>query len=504
MTTLARRVERYLSGLTIRQGALAGQRMEVLPWQRRYLRGALRPGVYESALTMARGGGKSTFTAGLACAALTPGGPLVQRDSEVVVVAATLGQAQVIFRHVRRFIGPDVGKRKLYRSWDSVSRAAIMCRETGVLLELKASNPQGLHGLAPSLIIGDELAQWPPNRIDALLSALDTSLGKIPGGRFWKIGTRAATSGHPFELALKTADYAQVHAARPDDPPFHKRTWIRACPSVAHFPHLEAKIRAEAKKARVSDTALATFRALRLNLGTPDTLAEVLVDPDDWERAEGDVGARGACVWGCDLGTTAASSAVAAFWPETGRLDCLAAFPAVPTLAERGLRDGVGRLYEDQHARRELIVTDGHATSVPALMREALERFGRPAAVAADRWRDGELRDGLHDAGVPLAKLVLRGQGYKDGGADVRSFRRGIAEGRVTPVVSLVLRSAMAEARTVTDAAGNSKLAKNVEGGRRKRARDDAAAAAILAVAEGLRRAARRPRRRGIRYAVVR
>ena len=64
---------------------------------------------------------------------------------------------------------------------------------------------------------------------------------------------------------------------------------------------------------------------------------------------------------------------------------------------------------------------------------------------------------------------------------------------------SLLLRSALAEARTVSDPAGNEKLSKKIgQGGRRMRARDDAAAAAILAVAEGVRRgerpAARAPR----------
>ena len=42
----------------------------------------------------------------------------------------------------------------------------------------------------------------------------------------------------------------------------------------------------------------------------------------------------------------------------------------------------------------------------------------------------------------------------------------------------------MADARTVSDPAGNAKLAKGSAGGRRLRARDDAAAATILAVAE--------------------
>ena len=122
-----------------------------------------------------------------------------------------------------------------------------------------------------------------------------------------------------------------------------------------------------------------------------------------------------------------------------------------------------------------------------------MERFGRPVALAADRWREAELRDKLKAAGVPLAALSLSGQGFRDGAEDVRAFRRGCADGHVTPAPSLLLASAMAEARTVSDAAGNAKLSKGSEGGRRNRARDDAAAAAILAVALGLRRARRKP-----------
>ena len=47
------------------------------------------------------------------------------------------------------------------------------------------------------------------------------------------------------------------------------------------------------------------------------------------------------------------------------------------------------------------------------------------------------------------------------------------------------------EARTISDPAGNAKLAKGPQGGRRLRARDDAAAAAVLAVSAGVRQPAR-------------
>ena len=69
-------------------------------------------------------------------------------------------------------------------------------------------------GLAPSLVVADELASWPPTKIDQSLAALSTSRGKIQGARMLYIGTRAASPDHPFERALFGGlPYAQVHAA---------------------------------------------------------------------------------------------------------------------------------------------------------------------------------------------------------------------------------------------------------------------------------------------------
>ncbi len=95
------------------------------------------------------------------------------------------------------------------------------------------------------------------------------------------------------------------------------------------------------------------------------------------------------------------------------------------------------------------------------LLAEALDRFGRPSRIVADRWREAELRDALDAAGVPPAALEIRGQGFKDGAEDVRGFRRAVLERRV----------------------------------RRAQARDDAAAA-ILAAAAGTRQGAKPPVRR--------
>ena len=134
-------------------------------------------------------------------------------------------------------------------------------------------------------------------------------------------------------------------------------------------------------------------------------LEALLLDAGVWQAAEGKAERRGPYVLGVDLGATAAMSAAAAYWPETGALDAVAAFPAEPGLAERGLRDGVSGLYVDCQRRGELIIAGQYTSDVGGLMREVLERWGPPAAVVADRWREGELREASRR---PRAYRVLR------------------------------------------------------------------------------------------------
>ena len=93
---------------------------------------------------------------------------------------------------------------------------------------------------------------------------------------------------------------------------------------------------------------------------------------------------------------------------------------------------------------------------------------------------------------------MLRGQGYQDGGDDMRRFRRACIEGKIQTLPSLLMRSAIAGAVTVSDTANNAKLAKSSDSPQRRDGhRDDALAAAILAVAEGVRNPPETTRRGG-------
>ena len=483
---LSGELEAYIGELVIPSGRHVGQRFDVLPFQRRFLAGAFgQPD--DAALSMGRGNGKTTLCAALLAAALY--GPLAQPNGESVLVASSFEQSLIGYRVLKAFMAGEFERDpRRWRVQDSVNRASITDRETGASVRVLGSDPRRLHGLQANLLILDEIAQWPPTQVDAMISALETSRGKIPGSKMLWIGTRPAMPSHPFAKALEGGvGYSQVHAARPDDPPFRRTTWIRANPGLSHFPDLEATIRREAIKARADPSRLAAFKALRLNMGVADVLESLLLPAETWARIEGEGDAVGPYILGLDLGGSVAQTAAAAYWPLTGRLDAFAVFPAMPNLSDRGMADGVGGLYAECARRGEIIIGGGRVSDIPTLLEHALGKWGNPAAIAADRYRIPELRDHLQAINFPMSELVARGMGYRDGAEDVRAFRRAALDGKLTPVKSLLLRSAMGEARTVSDPAGNAKLAKGAEGGRRERAKDDAVAAAILAVGVGRR-----------------
>ena len=489
---LAAEVESYLAGLVVPQGRYAGQPFSVLPWQSRFVAGAFRPGVLDAALTLGRGNGKTVVSAGILAATVDRGGPLNHPNAESLLVASSFGQASIAFRHVLRLLAPTIASdEKLLRIQDSQNMATIQNRETGALLRCVGSDPRRLHGAAPSLILGDELAQWPPNVIDRMLAALDTSRGKIPECRMLWIGTRPSFDDHPFSKMLAGgADYRQTHAAlKGKDDPFKLASWRKANPSIDALPDLKAAIKAEAARARKDPDKLASFSALRLNMGTADVVEQYVLGPDAWGEIQGQDAERvGPWALGIDLGENAAMSAAAAYWPQTGRLEALAIFPERPGLLERGQRDGVGDLYTRLAARGELSQAGDLVSDVHGLLDLILDQWGTPTIIVCDTWREAKLRESLAAVNFPMTGFELRRNGPHDGSEDLRNFRDACLSQGVRPAPSLLLTSALSSARTITDASGNTRLAKGTQSGRRRDTRDDAVAAAILAVSAGWRR----------------
>ena len=491
----------WLETLTLTQGEGAGGPLRLFPWEREWIGGLEAKRRRTVGLSIGRGAGKTALTGSLGAAAVA--GPWAVPRGLVLIVASTFKQARVSFAHARAFMEPIIAADpERWRVLDSEHSALIEDRRTGATLEAREATPGSLHGPAPVLIIGDEPAQWQATQRDRMFSALRTSLGKVPGSRALFIGTRPADGDHWFaKLLLRSGT---TYAADPDGDPFDPASWHAANPSLAHFPELLATYREEAEDAAADPSLLPGFKALRLNQGGVDVEAAVLIEAEAWQRCEVDLlpQAAGPCVLAFDLSGGDAMAAASCYWPSTGRLEALAAFPALPDLQERSRIDGAD--YAKMHADGDLLVLgadDERVVRVELLVAEALTRWGRPARVIADYHQLRELQTALDRAQFPAAALVTTGMGWKDGPGRIRDFRRLVNGAKVWTRPRLLMRSAFANARTVSDSMGSEKIIKGGASGRRRTARDDVAVAALLAVSEGARMPAAAPRKR--RYAVA-
>ena len=470
----------WLSALEVTQGPRAGERLEVLAWQARFLE-AVQKGGGAIGLTVARGAGKSTFAAAICAAAVV--GPLAQRRGQVLMIGATFRQARIVFQHAVAFLDPWLKANPgRYRVNDSERSALVVDKLTGSSIEAREAVPASLHGAAPAVVVCDEPAQWQANSSEAMYSALRTSLGKLADSRLIAIGTLPSDGDHWFCRLLRRNGV--VHAADANDDPFDPATWHKANPSLSAMPALLAMYEEEAREAQNDDKLIQQFRALRLNMGTVDHHVDALLSVDQWRECECDLlpAASGPFVLALDLSGGSAMSACAGYWVRTGRVECIAAFPAVPTLAERSRADG-GADYEAMAKAGDLLVIGRRVVPVADLLRHVLEVWGRPALVTADYHAVNELREALEAARVPLTRLESTSLGWKHCPELIRRFRRSVIGGRVHVKRSVLLRQAFANARVRVGPGGDEAIIKGGAPGKARRARDDAAVAVMLAVA---------------------
>lgn len=473
--------------LLLVSGFRVGQPFKLLRWQKQFLNGTFKRGVTRSALSIARGPGKTSLAAAVGASALV--GPLRQQRGEVILVASSMDQARILMSDIKAFLDPWIDRDpKSWRVVDNQQRSFIEHEDYKV--RAISSDPRRAHGMRPSLVIADEGAQWPVATSDKMFAALNTALGKMAHSRLIAVGTRPEDQSHWFQRMLEDADFSMCYSADSDDDPFAESTWCKACPQLKSLPHLFAMVQSEARAARRDPALLSQFRALRLNQGISDVAINPLLAAEEWLASE-DVDVYGAAkregpmYWGIDLGATAAMCGLGSYWPVSGRLEGLGAFPSEPSIAKRERSDGVkpGQ-YQAMRDRGELLVLGHKVVPVDEFLLKAESVFGgRPVRLACDRWRIGELEDAVTAAGWTDVRIEKRGMGYKDGGEDVRLFKSAFLSDKVKPVQSLLMRSAMSECRLVSDPAGNQKIAKKAEGGRRRGGRDDPAVAAVQAVA---------------------
>ena len=243
--------------------------------------------------------------------------------------------------------------------------------------------------------------------------------------------------------------------------------WALGNPGIAAGIKSAGYMADEAARVLSTPTDLASFRAFDLNLpGQPDR--EMIFAPADLagcyveelpERA-------GNCYVGLDFGGATSGTAAFAVWPETGRCESWLGFGDVPSLVERGRFDGAR--YDLMESRGELRTYPGRVTPVDDFLGEvAMDLEGvRVKGLAADGYKDAEVKDFLDRAGLRWPSNFRRVGAGKDGGRDVRALQRLVLNRKLAMRESLAFATAVGNSAIRRDGNGNPGLDKGTQRGR--------------------------------------
>lgn len=484
----------FLETLRIPEGPKAGQPLKLAPFQKQFIRGAFEKSINIACLSIGRGNAKTALSAGIALGELM-GVLSDQPRREIIIAARTREQAQICYTFVVGFIRGLSEDEKSKFTVRKSPRLEIEYDdgESWHILRCIAADGKTALGTAPTLVIMDERGHWMLEQGDALEAALISGLHKR-GGRALIISTSAPNDTHPFSRWLDEpieGTYVQEHRPPIGLPADDLESLELANPGAKHGIGANLKtLEREAKRAIArGGSALTSFRLYNRNERISDENRNVLLTLDEWLACEVSElpPRRGQVVVGIDMGGSASMSAAAYYWPETGRLEAVGAFPSNPGLLDRGQRDGVKDRYVEMHNRGELFTLGDQTVPIAPWLLQVIKRVEGETigALIADRFKQAEVGEAIQAAGI-RSPVIWRGTGWKDGNEDVERFQRAAYDGDVQSLPSVLLRSAMADAVVLLDPANNKKLAKG-----RSLGRIDAVQAAVIAVAEGARIMAR-------------
>ena len=490
----AGRCARFLETLRIPEGPMAGQQLRLAPFQKTFVEGAMAPENNVAVLSVGRGNAKTALTAGISLGALLgiiDGQP--RRD--IIIAARTRDQGRVAYQFVEGFarsLPDDMQKQLKFRRSPRLEIEFNDDNGPHVLRAIAADGKSAL-GSGPTLVLMDERGHWQLDKGDALEQALLTGLGKR-NGKALIISTSASDDSHPFSQWIDRPPagcFVQEHRPAPGLPADDAESLMIANPGAEFGVGASREwLLTQAERAiQRGGNALSSFRLYHRNERISGEQRDVLLTLDQWLAAETSTlpPREGAVVVGVDLGGSASMSAVAFYWPESGRLEVYGWFPSDPSLSDRGLNDGVGDRYVKMAERGELETLGQKTVPVAPWLSAVMRRIEDVpiSAIVGDRFKQAEFTEALQAAGIS-APVIWRGMGFRDGSEDIERFRRHVFDGRVMTAESLLMRSAIAECVCLRDPANNLKLAKA-----RSLGRIDPAAAAVLAVAEGARQSAR-------------
>jgi len=472
-------------------------------WQRQFIRDVYEPidddhrrVVRRAVLSIARKNGKTALIAALVLAHLV--GPEAIQNGDIYSAANDREQAAQVFKFAAQLVRADAeldaSRGGLLKVVDSTK--TIACYPNGSVYRAISAEAGTKHGLHPSLVIYDELAQA-KNR--DLYEALDTAMGARAEPLFVTISTQSCDPEHILSALIDDGLHVEdpstvTHLyAVPDETEdiFDEAVWYQANPALGDFRSLE-DMRTMADRARRMPSLESSFRNLYLNQRVDQE--SPLIPKSEWKACQHDSVEleRGERVYiGLDLSGKRDLTAMAVISAERGDERALCWFwKPGETLAEAERSSAAP--YRTW-ARQGWIDATSTRTVEYALVAQTLGEIAQTydvQGVAFDRFRIDDLMKELDAEGIPAQRerrgtkadpgalrMVDWGQGYRDMAPAVEALEASVLERRLAHNGNPVLTMCMANATVSMDPAGNRKLVKTSE-----RLRIDGAVALAMAV----------------------
>lgn len=425
-------------------------------------------------LSIARKNGKSALIAALVLCHLI--GPEAIQNGEIYSAANDREQAAQVYKVAAQIVRADPELSRRLKCVDSTK--TIACFGNGSFYKAMSAEAGTKHGLNPTFVIFDELAQTKDRE---LYDVLDTSMGARSEPLFITISTQSNDPEHILSRLIDDGLSANdpticVHLyAVPDDCPdiFDRKVWKLANPALGDFRSL-ADFEALARKAQREPAEEPKFRNLYLNQRYSATAS--LIPRADWfacklDQVEWRDGER--VYLGLDLASTTDLAALVMVSAEDG--DRVAAWFWKPEglLEDHSRRDfgaSVGR-YREWAAEGFIETTPGKSIAPAFIARKVGELMGQYeiAGLAYDRWRIKDFIRHLDEEGIHASdeeggyglRLVPWGQGFKDMAPAVDALERSVIDRRMVHDGHPVLAWNIKNTVVAYDPAGNRKLDKD-------------------------------------------
>lgn len=426
-------------------------------------------------------------------------GPESVPNGEIYSAANDREQAAQVFKVAAQIVRADPELSELLKVVDSTKH--IACFSNGSFYKAMSAEAGTKHGLNPTFVIFDELAQA-KNR--ELYDVLDTSMGARSEPLFIVISTQSNDPEHILSKLIDDGRDANdptivCHLYEvPEDciDIFDPRVWKKANPALGDFRSL-ADLKATANKAKRMPAEEPKFRNLYLNQRVSPVAS--LISRVEWMACVGPAEFEpGEDVY-LALDMSAVIDLTALCMGSAGEKTKVRPFIWKPEdmLKEHSDRDfGSGNhRYVEWHKAGHLLVSPGRSIDPAVVATKIAELVGvyNVLGLAYDRWRIADLlrefdRIGLEaweDKGSESKtgsglRLIPWGQGHRDMAPAIDALELDVIKRKLEHSSNPVLNWAMANAVATMNPAGNRKLDKD-----KARFRIDPAVA--LTMLEGLK-----------------